>query len=66
MKREEYTLELYEVMGYDAEWDTWGFHGSEVYHKGHRVGLIPWETPEDLEAMDDDHLENIFNEYGIL
>lgn len=66
MSRTEFTFEPYEVMGYDAEWDTWGFHGTEVYHNGHYLGILPWIDPSDIDAMDDDELERNFDEFGII
>ena len=29
------TFEDYEEIGYNAEWDTWGVHGVNVYEDGH-------------------------------
>lgn len=40
--------------------------GTSVFYNGHFVGEIKWVTPDELEAMDDDELEEIFLEHGIL
>ena len=66
MNKSDFTFEPYEVMGYDAEWDTWGFHGSEIYYKGHYIGILPWIDPADIDEMDMEELSNYFDEYNII
>ena len=39
--------------------------GTDVYEDEHYIGSVKWKLPEELSAMDDDELEELFNENGI-
>ena len=64
--RHNYTFEEYDEIGYDAEWDTWGVHGTNIYYNGHYVGEVAWKTPQDFEEMTDEEFEETLNENGII
>lgn len=66
MERNKYTFDEFEEIGYNAEWDTWGVHGVNVYEDGHFIGEIPWVSVEEVEGMDDSELAELFNKYGII
>lgn len=47
------------ICEYDVE-------GTDVYYDEHYVGSVNWVLPDELSEMDDDELEEIFDECGIL
>ena len=65
-KRDAINFDDFEEIGYNAEWDTYGVHGSNVYHDGHFIGEIPWKSPQDLNDLTDEELQEVFAEYGII
>lgn len=66
MIKHKLTFEDYEEIGYNAEWDTWGVHGVNVYEDGHYIGEIPWETEDELAEMTDDEISAILLAHGII
>lgn len=48
---------------YTCECDV---EGTDVYYDEHYVGSVNWKLPDELSEMDDDELEEIFDECGIL
>ena len=40
--------------------------GTDVFEKGHYIGSIKYQMPEDIAVMDDDELEELLAENGII
>lgn len=59
--RNRITFEPFEVMGYDAEFDTWGVYGIEIYIDGKYAGKIGWVKIEEVESMSDEEIEELIN-----
>lgn len=66
MDREKLEFRYFFNAGLDRITGECDVEGTDVFYEGHYVGSVKWEKPEDLEAMDDDELEQQFAWNGIL
>lgn len=64
--REELEFKYFFNAGLDRTTCICDGEGSDVFQNGHYVGSVYWKKPYELAAMDDDELEEVFNECGIL
>lgn len=65
MNREKLELVYFFDAGYDKRTGECDVEGTEVIYDGKHVGCIKWVTPDDLEEMDDDTLEEYLYENDI-
>lgn len=66
MDREKLTFKYFFNAGIDRTTGEWDVEGSDIFFDGHYVGSVNWKTPDELEEMTDDELEEEFACNGIL
>ena len=65
MDREHLEFRYFFNAGIDRETCECDVEGTDVFEDGHWIGSIKWKLPEEVSAMDDDELEQIFAENEI-
>ena len=66
MNRDELTFERFFNVGIDRITGECDVEGTDVYEDGHYVGSIKWVLPTEIEGMEDDELNELLLENGIL
>ena len=64
--REDFEFRYFFNAGLDKITCQCDAEGSDVYYKGHYIGSIYWVCPSDISQMEDDEVEELFKENGIL
>ena len=66
MERERLTFKYFFNAGLDRVTCECDVEGTDVYEDGHYVGSIKWVLPTEIEGMEDDELNELLLENGIL
>ena len=66
MDRSKFEFRYFFNAGIDTVTGECDVEGTDVYEDGHYIGSVKWKLPNELSEMDDDELEEIFAENGIL
>ncbi len=64
--RDELTFERFFNAGIDRITGECDVEGTDVFHNGHYVGSIKWVYPTEISEMEDDELEQLLLENGII
>lgn len=65
MDRSKLTFRYFFNAGLDKTTGMCDIEGTDVYEDGHYVGSIYWKLPNEIEEMEDDELEELFDENNI-
>jgi hypothetical protein len=66
MDREKLEFRYFFNAGIDRITCECDVEGTDVFEDGHYIGSVKWKTPEELEEMSDNELEEEFAWNGIL
>ena len=64
--RDNLTFQAFFNAGIDRLTGECDVEGVDVFDRGHYVGSIKWVSPLDISGMEDDELEQLLLENGIL
>ena len=65
MDRSKLTFRYFFNAGFDRETCECDLEGTDVFEDGHYIGSVKWKLPDELSEMDDDELEEVFEENEI-